>query len=76
MISRIAFNATDKLLSYSFMATDEGVKDPVYVGSIQHSFSQKCYVFDSLIPLLDFSTVSFGIMFLVWILFVYNLRKE
>ena len=76
MISRISFNATEQLLSYSFSASDEGVRSPVYIGSIEHHFSQKCYVFDNLLPLLDISTVAFMIMFLVWVMLVYNLRKE
>lgn len=36
MISRISFNDTKELMSYSFQATEDGVTNPVYIGSMDH----------------------------------------
>lgn len=41
-----------------------------------HTFIERCYVLENLIPFMYVDTIAFFVMFLVWLLFVTNLRKE
>ena len=43
---------------------------------MDHQFIQRCYIFDNLVPLIGFVSFIFVVILAIWIVFVYNLRKD
>ena len=43
---------------------------------MDHQFIQRCYIFDNLVPLIGFVTFLFVVLLAIWVVFVYNLRKD
>lgn len=66
----------EKLLEKYSYANKDNLGGIIYTTKITHSFEQHCEILYALSPYFNWSAICYAILFLVWVLFVFQLRKQ
>lgn len=72
LIARVPSIYEEGLSALTFQANQSNH----YEVRLEHKFVEYCYVFDSLIPIIEVTVALYFIVILIWVYVVYMLRKE